>query len=37
MVRLSKAVGPFILVMISCLLLFTYIPSISMSLVWMLR
>ena len=37
MVRLSKAVGPFILIMISCLLLFTYIPSISMSLVWMLR
>ena len=37
MVKLSKAVAPLILVMISCLLLFTYIPSISMSLVWMLR
>jgi len=37
MVRLSKAVAPLILVMISCLFLFTYIPAISMSLVWMLR
>lgn len=37
MVKLSKAVAPLILVMISCLLLFTYIPAISMSLVWMLR
>jgi len=37
MVRISKAVVPFIFIMILCLLLFTYIPSISMSLVWLLR
>lgn len=37
MVRLSKAVVPFIFVMIFCLFLFTYIPAISMSLVWLLR
>ncbi|MCE5201285.1 MAG: TRAP transporter large permease [Synergistaceae bacterium] len=37
MVRLSKAVIPFIFVMISCLIIFTYIPAISMSLVWLLR
>ncbi|MEG1799481.1 MAG: TRAP transporter large permease subunit, partial [Synergistaceae bacterium] len=37
MVRLSKAVVPMILVMIGCLMLFTYVPSISMALVWLLR
>lgn len=37
MVRLSKAVVPFIFVMILCLILFTYVPAISMSLVWLLR
>ncbi|MDO5562527.1 MAG: TRAP transporter large permease [Synergistaceae bacterium] len=37
MVRLSKAIAPLIVVMILCLLLFTYIPASSMSLVWLLR
>jgi len=37
MVRLSKAVVPFIVVMVFCLLLFTYFPSISMVLVRLLR
>ena len=37
MVRLSKAIVPMIFVMIACLMLFTYVPSISMALVWLLR
>jgi TRAP-type C4-dicarboxylate transport system permease large subunit len=37
MVRLSKAVVPFIVVMVCCLMLFTYVPSISMVLVHLLR
>jgi C4-dicarboxylate transporter DctM subunit len=37
MVKLSRAAIPFVLTMISCLLLFTYIPVLSMGLVWLLR
>ena len=37
MVRLSKAIIPMIAVMVLCLLLFTYFPSISMCLVRALR
>ena len=37
MVRLSKAVVQMIAVMVLCLLLFTYVPCISMALVWALR
>lgn len=37
MVRLSKAVMQMIAAMVFCLLLFTYVPYISMALVWALR
>lgn len=37
MVRLSKSVVPMIIAMLGCLILFTYIPAISMGLVWLLR
>jgi C4-dicarboxylate transporter DctM subunit len=37
MVRLSRAVIPFILVMVACLFLFTYVPGTSMALVHALR
>lgn len=37
MVRLSKAVMQMIAAMVLCLLLFTYVPYISMALVWTLR
>ena len=37
MVRLSKAVMQMIAAMVLCLLLFTYVPYISMALVWALR
>lgn len=37
MLKISKAVIPFIIAMLLCLLLFTYIPAISMGLVWLLR
>ena len=37
MVDLSKAIVPMIIVMVLCLCLFTYVPQISMALVWLLR
>ena len=37
MIRISRAVVPFIAVMMLCLLLFTYIPGLSMGLVHALR
>lgn len=37
MLKISRAVVPFILAMLFCLLLFTYIPALSMGLVWLLR
>ena len=37
MVRLSKAAVPMIVAMILCLALFTYVPAVSMALVWLLR
>ena len=37
MIRISRAVVPFIAVMVVCLLLFTYIPGLSMGLVHALR
>jgi C4-dicarboxylate transporter DctM subunit len=37
MIELSRAVMPLIIVMIVCLVLFTYVPSLSMALVMLLR
>ena len=37
MTELSKAILPFVFTMIVCLMILTYVPSITMALVWLMR